>query len=223
MTGIAAVFDMDGVLADNNDWHIRSWIAFAWKYGRQISPQDVVSHFGNTNKDYLGFLFGRPVSESEAVRLGEEKEAMYREMYREQLEPLPGLLNLLEELRKHVIPIALGTSAPASNVDFILDGLGIRPYFSCLVDASQIKKGKPDPEIYLKVAEKLGMPAKLCVVFEDSAHGIDSALAAGMKTVGVLSSHSPEALQRAHYLVRDFTSIIVEDLYRIVQTETNAG
>ncbi len=207
MSKCAVIFDMDGVLADNNPWHIRAWMEFAAEYGRNITPADVTSRFGSTNQDYISFLFDRAVSKEEADKLGEEKEKLYREIYIKEMKPLAGLIPFIESCHSSGILIGLGTSAPASNARFMLDGFNIRKYFSVMVDASQISKGKPDPEIYLLAAAKLGVPPEKCLVFEDSAFGIEAGKRAGMMVAGVLTSHQPEELGKADLLVHDFTGM----------------
>lgn len=217
MNKYAVIFDMDGVLADNNPWHIRAWMEFAARYGRKITPADVTSRFGYTNQDYISFLFGRAIDKEEADRLGEEKERIYREMYKKEMNPLSGLVSFIESLHASGIGIGLGTSAPVSNVGFVLDGFGIRKYFSVMIDASQISKGKPDPEIYLLAADKLGVPSCNCLVFEDSVYGVEAGKRAGMKVAGVLTSHQPDELKNADLLVRDFTEMTAKRVYEILK------
>ncbi len=217
MSKYAVIFDMDGVLADNNPWHIRAWMEFAAKHGRKITPADVTSRFGCTNQDYISFLFERAVGKEEAEQLGEEKEKLYRELYKKEMKPLAGLVSFIESCHASGIRIGLGTSAPASNAWFVLDGFHIRKYFSVVIDASQISKGKPDPEIYLLASAKLGVPAEKCLVFEDSAFGVEAGKRAGMKVAGVLTSHKPEELKKADLLVHDFTGMTGETVIEMLK------
>jgi beta-phosphoglucomutase len=212
----AVIFDMDGVLVDNNPWHIEAWTTFCKRHSVHMSAEEITSNFGNTNADYLKFLFKRELNPKEIKEYGEEKEAIYRQIYKNKIKPLKGLLGLLDLLDKENYSIGLATSAPTVNVDFTLDGLGIKDRFKIIVDVTSIYKGKPDPEIYLLTAKRLGIPAAECIVFEDSIHGIQSAISAGMHAVGVLSSQTKEKLAKAHYLVNDFTEVSSAFLRRVL-------
>jgi beta-phosphoglucomutase-like phosphatase (HAD superfamily) len=95
------------------------------------------------------------------------------------------------------------------NLDFALDEAGLRSYFRAFVDVGQVLRGKPAPDLYLQAAEAIGVPAARCVAFEDSYPGLESALAAGMKVVGVTTTHTRRELGRAHLAVRDFEGLDV--------------
>jgi beta-phosphoglucomutase len=212
----AVIFDMDGVLVDNNPWHIEAWTTFCTRHSVYITADEITVHFGNTNADYLNFLFGRQLSLKMIKDFSEEKEEIYREIYKNNLIPLNGLLDFLELLKEESYLIAVATSAPSRNVDFTLGGLGIKERFDVIVDVTSISKGKPDPEIYLLTSKKLGIPASNCIVFEDSIHGVQAAVSAGMHAVGVLTTQSKEKLSKAHYFINDFTEISAEILNNIL-------
>ena len=112
--------------------------------------------------------------------------------------------------------MALATSAPKENVEFVLDNTGLKDKFLIITDASEISKGKPDPEIFLKTAHKMGIDPGRCIVFEDSIHGITAARAAGMKVIGVASSHGEEFLKGTVLNIIDFTGITKENLMKIM-------
>ena len=212
----AVIFDMDGVLVDNNPWHIKAWMTFCKRHSVHMTVEEITSHFGNTNDDYLNFLFRHKLSLTEINVYGGEKEEIYREIYRGQIVPLNGLLDILDLLDEEGYLIGLATSAPAKNVDFTLDGLGIKKRFNVIVDATSIKKGKPDPEIYLLASKRLGVMPSRCIVFEDSVHGIQAAVSAGMHAIGVLTTQTKENLAKAHHLINDFSEISAEFLNRIL-------
>jgi beta-phosphoglucomutase len=217
----AVIFDMDGVLVDNNPFHIEAWMQFCKMKGIPVTAHEIASHFGNTNKDYLAYLLNREVSAAEAEILGNEKEIIYRKIYADSIRPLKGLLDLLDHLKQENFKIALATSAPTENVDFTIDKLGIRSYFDVLVDASLIKKGKPDPEIYHTVSRLLSMKPDHCLVFEDSVHGVEAAVRAGMKAVGVLTSASPEQLGAAKHHVVDFSQANIQWIQQLLNQTLN--
>ncbi len=213
---MAAIFDMDGVIADNMGHHTRAWELFIQKHAPHLKIEDIASRYGQTNADIMSFVFGRPLSPGEIDRYGEEKEGLYRELYAADMAPLAGLFDFLAELRKVGIRTAVATSAPKSNVDFLLDGLKIRSSFDLVLDAAGVRKGKPDPEIYLKAARELGCRPPACVVFEDALSGIEAGRRAGMRVVGVATTLPPERLADTDLVIRDFTEISVDQIIRLV-------
>lgn len=188
------IFDMDGVIVDNAAWHLEAFTEFGKKHGLVQTKEDYVKYFGNTNQTIMNSLFDTQLSDNKLVAYAEEKETIYRELYRPFIKPVEGLPAFLEYAHNQGISIALATSAPPANVDFTLDATGLKKYFPTITDASMVKQGKPDPEIYLLTAEKLGVKPCDCIVFEDSIAGIQSALSAGMRVIGVATTHKSEEL-----------------------------
>ncbi len=217
----AVIFDMDGVLVDNNPWHIIAWTTFCERHSVHMSTEDIMSHFGNTNADYLKFLFKRDLTNEEIIKFGEEKEDIYREIYKNDIKPVKGLIELLKLLDGEGFAMAVATSAPTVNVDFTLNGIGIKRRFHKIVDVTFVSKGKPDPEIYLLAAKMLDIPPNNCIVFEDSIHGVQAAISAGMRTVGILTSQTKEKLSLAHFLVTDFTEVTSEFLQKVLANNYN--
>ncbi|GAB2544269.1 HAD family hydrolase [Spirosoma aerophilum] len=210
---LAALFDMDGVLIDNTDFHVNAWLQFAQKHNRPLSKEQYVENInGRVSADAMSYVFQRPITPGELIVLTEEKESIYRELYRPHLQPAPGLLAFLSALQAEGIKLAVGTSAPQSNVGFTLDGLPLRPYFSAVIDASMIQHGKPDPEIYLTAAERIGATPAHSVVFEDAFAGIEAGLRAGMKVIAVATTHTRDELadSGASLIVDDFTELTVD-------------
>jgi len=191
----AFIFDMDGVLADNSDFHVQSWTAYSRQYGRELSADDIKRRLGFNNREYMRFVLGREPTEAEVLKSTTEKEALYRELYQPHLVVPPGLTALLEFAKREKIVCGVATSAPDDNVRFVLDGLKLRHYFKEIVDASHVKHCKPDPEIYTLAARRLGLPPSQCLVFEDAIAGIQAAKAAGMRVVAITTSYSAEILR----------------------------
>ena len=208
----AVLFDMDGVIVANTDYHVTAWLNFSARHNRPLTmPQYFENINGRTSTDAMTYTFGRSVSGDELAELTEEKEAVYRDLYRPHLQPTPGLTDFLDALKAANVRLAVGTSAPQSNVGFTLDGLSIRPYFDAVVDASMIQHGKPNPEIYLTAASRVGVEPARCVVFEDAFAGIEAGIRAGMAVVAVATSHTRAELQTtgASLIVDDFTGLTV--------------
>lgn len=214
MNSFAVILDMDGVIVDTNPYHKISLKQFCEKYGYRLNEEDLISKiYGRTNNEWIRNIFG-PLPKEKILELGEEKEAMFRALYKDVIKPLSGLASFLKELEDRSIPKAIGTSAPRSNVDFVLEYTHLRKYFTTILDQSDVEHGKPNPEIYLKVANRLGFPPQQCIVFEDSLSGVESAQRAGAKVVGVTTTHSHEELAHTDLVISDFTGLEPMALYR---------
>jgi beta-phosphoglucomutase family hydrolase len=215
----AALFDMDGVLVDNTDYHINAWLQFAQRHGFPLTKDQYVDNInGRVSADAMAYVFRRPIVTDELASLTEEKESVYRELYAPYLKPTPGLLAFLDQLKAENIKLAVGTSAPVSNVSFTLDGLLLRPYFDAIVDASMIQHGKPNPEIYLTAAQRLGIDPAYCVVFEDALAGIEAGLRAGMTVIALATTHTHAELADtgAALIIDDFTGLTVDAVRSLV-------
>lgn len=215
----AVLFDMDGVLVDNIDFHVNAWLQFAQHHNRPLTKAQYIEHInGHVSADALAYVLQRPIAPSELGPLTEEKEAIYRDLYRPHLQPAPGLLPFLAELKAQHVRLAVGTSAPVSNVLFTLDGLPLRPYFDAVVDASMIARGKPHPDVYLLAADHVSVEPARCVVFEDAFAGIEAGLRAGMKVIAVATTHTRDELTDtgASLIVDDFTRLTVDAVRALV-------
>lgn len=190
----AYIFDMDGTLVDNCAWHVRAWQEFAVRHGREISKRQVLDWMGAPSSFYMERIFEREIESDESAELTREKEAIYRSMYAPHLRLSDGLGKLLEAARERGIRLAIATGGTIDNLDFVLDGLGIRSLFEVIVDASQYERGKPAPDCYLIAASLLGLPPAECLVFEDAVSGIRAAKAAGMRVAAITATMPREVL-----------------------------
>lgn len=213
----AALFDMDGVIVDNRDAHLDAFVEFAKRHGiPDLDPNTLLPYFGSTNAVIMGHLFGRDdIPADEVERLSREKEEIYRELYDPVMKPATGLVPLLEALKAQSVKIAVGSSAPKINVDFVLDRCGIARYFDATASGSEITHSKPDPEVYLLTAKKLGVEPGNCVVFEDAFVGMEAARRAGAKVVAIASTFPREMIEeKGDYdlLVDSFRDIATNQL-----------
>jgi len=190
------IFDMDGVIVDNHIWHFDAWVEFGKRHGLTITREEFGRYFGSTNELVLKSLFGNSITKKEIIAMGNEKEAIYRELYRPLIKAVDGLPEFLQYASKKGIHMALATSAPFENVKFTLEETGLESYFSVITDSSMVTLGKPDPQVYLITAAKLGVQPSECIVFEDSVPGILSAKNAGMHIIGVATTHTSEELSK---------------------------
>lgn len=204
----AAIFDMDGTMIDNARFHKQAWQVFAKKHGLALTDQEFRERiFGKKNNKILEILFNGRLTEEEIKTYAEEKEQIYRDLYLHDIREVPGLTTMIKILLAHNKKLAVATTAPEKNRKFGLESLSLTDTFPTILGDEHITRGKPDPEIYLETAKQLFVTPKRCLVFEDSPPGVTAGKNAGMKVVGILTSHSVEELENADYYVRDFTSI----------------
>ena len=217
----AVIFDMDGVLVDSNPYHLRKWADFLDEHQIPYNPDDLPNQIlGQRNDTAFRFFFGSQLSDSDILRLSEELEERFRQVFRPHARPLPGLDTLIAACHRAAIPMAVASSAMAKNVEFIVEVLGFRSYFRCLVTGDEVIHPKPHPEIYLKTAERLGIDPACCVTFEDSFVGVESAKGAGMKCVAIASTFPLEELRertRADLIVRSFEDLTLDTLRQLFE------
>ncbi len=192
------IFDMDGTMVDNLAFHLRAWHAFSRRYGNELTDEQIIGWTGATNEFYMERMLGRKVAPDELKRLEDEKEALYREEYAPYLALAPGLRELLDRAHAAGIVCAVASGAPTQNIDFVLDGLGIRGEFAAVIDASKYARGKPAPDCFLMTAEAIGVAPVDCVVFEDAVAGVRAAHAAGMRVVTITTSSPRETFESVH-------------------------
>jgi beta-phosphoglucomutase len=213
----AILFDMDGVIVDSNPYHKLAFQAFLKQYNISLTDDELKVHvYGRTNQEGMPYIFKRELSPEELTERANEKEALFREIYKTDIQPVKGLIPFLQMLKAHGVKAAVGTSAPTANLDFIVDALDIRPYFDALIDSTGLSRGKPDPEIYLKAAGLLGIPPARCIVIEDSLAGVQAGVNAGMKVIGITTTHTAEELSNTHLIIRDFEGLTFEKLSKLV-------
>lgn len=211
------IFDLDGTLIDNNFYHIESFKEFYKRMNMEFSYEDYTANInGKINKVIFPYILKRELSEEEITKYDDQKESLYRELYAPHIKPIDGLLDFLETLKKENYPLAIATSGLPPNINFMFDNIAIRHYFIDVVNASNITQGKPHPEIFLKAAKSINADPEKCVAFEDSVAGIRSAKAAGMKVIGITTTHTAEEIQEAHKVIQDYTQITTRDLEELM-------
>lgn len=206
----AAVFDMDGTMINNMPFHKRAWREFFARHGISFSEKEFLNKISLKNDQILRSIFNGPLSDDEVKALMDEKEAIYRELYAPEIKEIKGLSHVIQLLLKRHIHMALATNAIKENRDFVLHALGLEGKFEVIVGYEHISKGKPNPEIYLETAKMLGIAPENCLVFEDSPPGVEAGKQARMTVAGILSMHSREELDKADYLINDYSQISFE-------------
>ena len=205
----AAIFDMDGTMVNNGSYHTEAWRVFCEQRNLPFEATAFQQRFfGQRNQEVLEALFDRPIALNELHQLAEEKEALYRQLYEPFIQEVRGLTELLAKLRHHGLKVAVATSAPLSNRTFTFQHLGLKDTeFDAVVGDTDVRVGKPNPEMYLTTAERLGIAPEHCVVFEDSRSGVQAGKAAGMQVIGVLTAHTPEELPGADGFIECFDEV----------------
>lgn len=192
----AVIFDMDGVIVDSNPYHLIALKEFFKRYNVSIDDQELEKNvFGRRNDEWVPEYFGKNLPDHQIKKFADEKEEYFRKIFKDEIAPLNGLRELLEDLKMNNIPAAIGSSAPTENVNFVLDELHIREYFSAVLDQTAVKNGKPEPDIFLKACSELKMNPSDCIVIEDSKAGITAGKKAGCKVIGISSTHTRDELE----------------------------
>ena len=195
------LFDLDGVVIDSMPLHTEAWEVYLDRHGMAVD--DLVSRMlGRRNDDIVEMFFGGDLTPEQIHEHGAAKERLFREMMQSRLKEhlVPGIREFLEKYA--AVPTGLASNAEPLNIDFVLDGAGIRQHFDVIVDGQQVERPKPFPDIYLKAAELLRVAPRHCVVFEDSPAGIEAGRSAGALVVGV-ATHTGD-LPPVDLLIKDF-------------------
>jgi beta-phosphoglucomutase len=213
----AFIFDMDGTIVDNMAFHTDSWLAF---FARRGKTYDAEAFFRETagahGREILRERLGKDIPDDEIAVLAQEKDALYREMYAPHRKTIQGFDELVAKARTRGIPLAVATGSGPGNIDFLLDGLGIRRYFAAVAGSADVMRGKPHPDVFLKAAEQLGIAPEKCVVFEDAPLGVEAARRAGMRAIVLTTTLPAEAFagyDNVIRIVRDFSELTEDDLF----------
>jgi beta-phosphoglucomutase len=201
----AALWDLDGTLADSGEYHWRAWKEALSVEGVEITRAQFLASFGQRNDAILSDWLGARSDPERIRKIGDEKEALYRALVEaEGIEPLPGAAEWVSALHRSGWRQAIASSAPRLNVEVMHRALGLSGLIDTLVAAEDVERGKPDPEVFLVAAGRLGVPPTRCVVVEDAEAGIEAARRGGMKSIGVGATG---ALDAAHRVVRLLTEL----------------
>jgi beta-phosphoglucomutase len=211
----AVIFDMDGVLSDTGPVHYQSWVKIAKEIGKSFSKEFFKTTFGRQSVPIIRDLVGNDVDEDLVRKWADLKEKYYREMVRDIIVPLPGVLRLLQELNNLKFKLAVGSSAPPENVDLLLNSLKIAHYFNVVITASDVKNGKPAPDVFLIASEKLEVVPSNCIVIEDAPVGIEAAKNAGMKCIAIETTHPAKELLAADLVISDLSILRTKDVIKL--------
>ena len=216
----AFIFDLDGVLTDTAEYHFLAWRALADELNIPFDRHDNEALKGVDRMGSLAFILdkgGLSLSEPKVLELADRKNRHYQQLI-EQMSPadlFEGTHRLFAGLRER--NIAIGLASASKNAPMVLDRLGIADQFDYVADAGKVKQGKPHPEIFLTVADALGIAAKSCVGIEDSLAGLQSILDAGMYSVGI---GDKRVLKDAQLVYAQLHKLDLEEVLRLGNSGT---
>ncbi|MNY13410.1 Phosphorylated carbohydrates phosphatase [compost metagenome] len=206
----AVLFDMDGVVIDSTPLHRRVWAEFARMHGRYLTDAEIRATDGRRAVDVVRELFGERLEDTKVAALANEREDLYRNQLKTgPVEAIAGVKLFLKALGDAHIPRVLATSASQGNIDLALERLRLESGFNVVVTAEHVRKGKPDPEVYLTAAQRVHADPKHCLVVEDAIPGVQAAKAAGAYCLGLSTSQSEAALIEAgaDWVAPDFLAL----------------
>jgi beta-phosphoglucomutase len=212
------IFDMDGVIVLTGPHHYRAWRDTAAADGIDLSYDFFTHTFGRTNPDTIRMIWGPNVEPDRAAQIAENKEQAFRESVRADIPIAPGLHDILNAFGSRGWTLAVGSSAPRENLDLILTGAGIRPYFSAIVDGSMVSRGKPAPDVFLLAAHLARAEPAHCAVIEDAPAGIRAATSAGMAAIAVATTHPAADLLEAgaHHVAQELKDLTYDTVASLI-------
>jgi len=214
---MGVIFDVDGVLVDSYRAHFESWLAMARESGFEFTEAQFAATFGRTSRDIIAHLWGQSLSDERIAAMDDRKEALYRQIIAADFPAMDGARELVRALHGAGYLLAVGSSGPPANVATAMDGLDLGVCFQAQVTGTDVTRGKPDPQVFLLAAERLGVPAGRCAVVEDAPAGVQAAKRAGAAAIALTGTAGRGQLADADLVVdslRDLSPKIIAGLIR---------
>lgn len=219
----AAIWDMDGVIADTAELHFKAWRRLVTELGGSLTYEQFLPTFGRVNADVMRELVPIDLTPEQIGELSDRKERYFREQIGPGFRALPGVVRLVRELHQHGYRQAIASSAPIENVELIVEVLQLKELFSAIVSGQDIVHGKPHPEVFLLAAERLGVLPRRSVVFEDSVAGVEAARAAGMSVIAITNSWTRDALWAADVVVDSVEEVTLSQVDSLIGNRHSQG
>ncbi len=214
----AIIFDVDGVLVDSYEAHLKSWQMLAREAGVSLTEDDFARTFGRTSRDILCELFDPALNDETLRNLDDRKEALYRAIVEESFPAMPYAAELIKALDHDDWAIAAGSSGPPENVELCLARLEVRDCFDAVITGRDVTRGKPDPQVFQLAAQRMNVPAQRCVVIEDAPAGLEAARRAGMHRVGFVSTgRTEQELLDSDLRIKSFDEVSPEQLAQLLE------
>lgn len=224
----AFIFDLNGTMIDDMEYHARAWYDIL-NHDLQagLSWDEVKIEMYGKNGELLKRIFGDGHFSKEKIKeLSIEKERRYQQAYLPNLKLIKGLQSFLDKAHEAGIPMSIGSAAIPFNIDFVLDNLNIRHFFKAIVSADDVATSKPDPETFIKCARLLNVSPEHCIVFEDAPKGVEAAQNAGMDCVVLTTMHEKDEFGNYSNVVgfiKDYTSVNPTDFINRKNYIENTG
>ena len=217
MNQFGVIFDWDGVVVDSSERHEEAWVRLAAEEGHTLPEGFFLQTFGMINEVIIPETLCWTDEPSEIRRISLRKEELYRVLVREQgLDPLPGVADWFRTLLDADVPITIGSSTQRANIELSLEMMGLRRCFQDFITSENVTRGKPDPEVFVLAAQLLDREPEHCVVFEDTVVGINAAVAAGTRVIGVSGTHPPDRLSDSDLVISGMTEMnlsVLKDVF----------
>jgi len=212
----AIIFDLDGTLVDSLPYHHESWrIFFKNNNLEEHDFSEVLKEYkGGGTLELMTSVFGDMYTKDELKKMTDDKEIIFRDIYKSKIYPIEGLKQFLDNLKENNILLSIGSNAIRENVLMTIEELSITNYFSSIICGDEVSRGKPDPEMFVKTLSNLNVSRDECIIFEDSIEGVKAAKNAHIKVIGVTSSQSSEKLKSvgAFKTIDDYTKISLDNI-----------
>jgi beta-phosphoglucomutase family hydrolase len=220
---LGVIFDIDGVLLNSYKVHYECWRAIAEKYGITLSEKDFDSLFGRRGSEIVREIWGEDLPPEQVVSIHNRKQAQYRENLQRNFPLMDGAIQLIDGLAAEGFVLGVGSSAPPENVKMSLRRLERANSFAAVVTGSDVTRGKPDPEVFLLAAQRMGVEASDCAVIEDAPAGVAAALAGGMISIALAGTAPPESLAMAHLVVTSLRQLTPRQISELILSRRNRG
>jgi beta-phosphoglucomutase len=215
MSRTAVIFDVDGVLIDSYEPHFKSWLQMFGEHGASFTEEQFRKTFGRTSHDIIAALYGGELTPGEIEAWDDRKEALYRDVIRQDFPAIDGAGELLDALHAEGFKLAVGSSGPPENIALTLECLGRATLLAATVTRVDVTRGKPDPQVFQIAGQRLEVPPEQCVVVEDAPAGIEAANRAGMASVALTGTATRDELAHARLVVdslRELTPDVLRNL-----------
>lgn len=214
----AVIFDMDGVIIDSEPIYFKAGNELFKYLGLDVSEEEHHSYVGISSKDMWSDIRNKHKIDLSTEELVEMEMSIYIDylLSKKDEEPIPGVVELIEDLYKNNVNLALASSSSIKSIKIVLDMFNLGKFFKTIVSGYEVENGKPAPDIFLYAAKRLGVRSGDCIVIEDSENGIEAAKSAGMKCIGFKNLNSgKQDLSSADMVIDSFSQVNYEKLRQV--------
>lgn len=207
----AVIFDMDGVISDTQMFHAQAESETLKTFNIYLTPQELSTRYAGI-PDQIMFrqILRRFNKQADVNEIIKKKWPIMNRIVKNNIQPIPGVQDFVKELHKRDFLLAVASASPTHFIKTILDALHIKNLFQAIVSGDEVQRGKPHPDLFFLAAKKLGVKPTSCLVIEDSTNGVKATKNAGMKCIGIITTHNRSDLKEADLVVDSFDELTVE-------------